>query len=716
MIRITDRIFLDIRIDGNPIPEAFNLINTIALTEGNGALFPACTIQFNDLSGYLKDQLNLVDGNQLSVTVGKQEANVSTVTRQYRLFGSRAPSTPVGSIIKIVGIYDAPAFTMSNARESFQGSSSQVLQEIAQLCKLEFDGPSVKTDDAQTWLNICKTRSAFVQDIARRGYIDPHSAMACTLTSLGVLKYKNLAEVIEQTPKFSILHNVLPGGDKGSVYLVKQARDSSTSGMVNSWQNYGSTKIIHSLTGTNEVEDKLEVKTSGKYLAINQQVADTVHMSRVDYAPLDCSNVHAKYERALYQNVRLLSLFCERQSILVTECTDVQLFDTVYYRQADADLMKPAEQSDIYIVVGKSVFVKGGQSYAERLELIRMSVTNKGAAPLATQDPTSLRENVLPESYVNPTISTALSTATTIAKLAQMFSSMTSPVSMAFAGLGMLSNFSGSSSLQLNSLVGLMGSGLGNSANKSITALQMVNTPSGHLSSTLTNLAGNYSSIDQNLALILQQISTLPQVDQQRILSAGLLKASLFNPNGVILSLASAFPMLKTVAQVSSVYSSVQQNVNRNSEYLTNANPSAAQHIQTYNEHADNIATQYSSLCTSTNNIWNKCVSIANGQPVPNDLYNYTDHTEVLDNLANQSLTVPPGGRNKVMPVITTANNIADLLQRTDNRRNLLWMYPPSPINKTYRYTVAEMPGALTEMQSNTKMLGLVHSENTLGT
>jgi hypothetical protein len=716
MILISDKLFMDVKIDGNPIPDSFNLIQTVSLTEGNGTLFPACKIVFNDLSGNLTDSLNLTDGNSISITVGKSVDDVSTVTRQYRVFGMRQSISPAGPQMTVVCIYDAPAFTTANVREGFAGTSTQVMEKIADECKLIYDGPTGSTNDNQNWLNVCRNRATFVQDLARHGYIDAHSGMACALTSLGVLKYKNLLYLMEKTPRFTLYHNVPQGEQKDTEYLVRQARDSSQAGMMNSWQNYGSTKVVHSLSGVDTLEEKLEVKTSGKYLPINQQVSDTVKRARVDHSPLDCSNVHRMYERALYQNVKLLGLFVEKVSVLVTVATDIQLFDTVYYRQADSDITKPAEPSDIYLVVGKSVHVKGSQTYAERLEIVRMSVNNKGKAALETQDPTSLRDSSIPESYTNPTIFTAANTASIVALVAGIFSTISNPTRTAYGALSQLGNLTQASSVQLGNLVNMLGgTGITNNPKTVVTTLQLLNNPASLLSNSISNIAASYVNIDNNLGTAMKQVEQLPPAQQATISRAGLQQASLFNPAGAVTSLAVALPILKSLSQMSSAYSSVNRDLTKHSAELIKANPDAAQHIAAFGEHSANITTQYESLSTSTNSIWNKVISITNNKPIPVDLYNYTKNTQTLDDLADTSLEVPPGQRYKVTQLNSTVNSMSGIFQSLDASRKLLWMYPAFPISKTNRYSSAELPGALATMNNNASMLGLITRENTLG-
>ncbi len=684
------------------------------MTEGNGTLFPACAITFNDLSGYLTSTLNLTDGNSIVITAGKSAKDVSTVSRQYRVFGVKKQASTAGAQLTVIGLYDAPNFITANATEGYCGTTDKVLEKVCERCKLYFDGPENEMKDAQTWLCVSKTRAAFVQDVVRHGYQDEYSAMAFVLTSLGILKYKNIMQHIEYTkPKYTLYHNVPPSDDGTTMYRVKQAKNGSTAGMVNNWQNYGSTRVQHSLAGTAVVHNKLDVKTSGKYLAINKQVSDTVGRSRLECSPLDSSNTNSVYERALYQNLRFISLFCERESVLLTEISDIQLFDIVIYRQADADISIAAEPSDIYIVVGKSVLVKGSQTYAERLELARMSVTNKGQAQLATQDPSTLREYSTPESLINPTIATALQSFPLVSKITQMFAPIVGPVLGAYSNMSGLSTYTSAASMPLTSLVGtIAGPGLMSNPTQSISMLRQLNNPTQYLSQSVVGLANNYGQIDGCLGNAMTQLSGLSSVEQSTVLRSGLMPAALFNPTGVVTSLAMAFPMLRSLSQVSGVFSAVCTAFNQSQSGLVAVDPTCGQDIRNLNTHVNNINAGYSSVSTSTNNLWNRSIAIANHTEVPSDLYSY-DHTRILNDLGEQSLQKPAGGRYKVTPLTDTSNSVSSLLQTTDANRNLLWMNPSTVINKLpIPYTPQELPSALVSMKADTTQLEYLTTEN----
>lgn len=408
MICISGRIFIKLKIDGNDITFAPNLVSRITMTEGMGALSPAIELILNDYSGTLNSDLALTDGNEILVTVGKTPESINTQSRQYRLFGSKQRTSAMGPHMQVVGIYDAPGYLTGSVTESFEANTRDVLEKVAGKCKLRIAEGSVKsTEDKQIWLNVAKSRAAFMQEMVRHGRVGDKSAMMLMLNSLGELRYVDMTELIE-TPKEKIkkmfLHNVPEGSEDGQVYTVREARDYSVSGMMNTWNNYGSTRMAHSLSGTQKEFKSVEVSSASGFLPINEEVSKTVQKARIDYSPLDCGNNHDNYYKALYQNIKLLSLFSEHMSILTTEQTDVQLLDVVIYRQANADLKTPVNKSDIYIVIGKTILVKGGANYAERIELVRRSLPMKGESKLAGTDIDSnaAAANPMPDSLVNP--------------------------------------------------------------------------------------------------------------------------------------------------------------------------------------------------------------------------------------------------------------------------------------------------------------------------
>lgn len=421
MIVIKDKIFIDIKIDGKSL-DGPNLVSSILMLEGTPVTAPSIKMVLVDHGGMLTKDLCLTDANEITVTVGKTPDDIKTITRKYRSFNVNQQHGPDGPVLVVLGVYNAPKYTMAAARDSYEGTSSQVLKQLSASCGLDYDGPESfngrTMDDSQVWLNVAKSRASFAQHmVAKHAYQDDYSAMSAALTSLGVLRYRNLMDVIS-TPvdeiKYMFALNIMPGEEDKSareVYIVNKTKEFSQAGVMNNLHNYGSVQVSDGVSGQTAVEEKLDVKTSAPFLAINGTVSEEIgQATRLSYGLLDCGNVHAKYYRAEYQNVRQLALFTERLSVIVDVPTEVQLYDPVIYAQGQNYEARAVRNTDVYVVVGKTLFVQKGSIYGERIELVRMSITEKGEAELKAAEPTLARESSVPEVTLDPTATVAANT------------------------------------------------------------------------------------------------------------------------------------------------------------------------------------------------------------------------------------------------------------------------------------------------------------------
>jgi hypothetical protein len=409
MLNIQDKVFVSISIDDQEVP--YSNLMTIDLTEGNAALMPALKIVMSDpASVYKTGDHALTDGNKISIVIAKSINDNKVAVRKYRLFAHKASDNPLNPVMTLVGILDAPKFTTSSVIEAYEGTSDDVLRTVAANGGLTYSGlkefNGVTAGDSQVWRNVGKNRAVFVQEIARRGWVNNRSGMMCCPTSYGELRYRNLMDVINSKldkVKFALLHNALNSDtDKNrKCYVVRQAKDHSAAGIMASWTNYGSTRTQPTLDGDGKSLTSMEVKLPGSFLAINKEISDMVGRARRDIAPVDRGNVHEKHEEAVYQNIKALALFSQKMSLLTEEVTELQLLDPVIYRQEDADFTKPVSNSDIYIVVGKTIVIRAGAFYGERIEIERFSLTMKGTADLKMPGTTPSEKGMLPDVTIN---------------------------------------------------------------------------------------------------------------------------------------------------------------------------------------------------------------------------------------------------------------------------------------------------------------------------
>lgn len=617
MLNIAGRIFVNIQIDGNDLPHSPNLIERIIMTEGMGALSPAIELILNDYAGSLSKELALTDGNELLVTIGKTPQDLNTHSRQYRLFGMRSLTTANGPRMQIIGIYDAPGYLTGSVRESFKSTTSEVMAAIASRCKLKYLGPEKfngrKTNDNQVWLNVAKSRAMFVQRTARHGFIDEHSAMYATLTSLGELRYLDLNEVIE-TPKekikFIFVHNTYPQGkDDEIVYIVGEAKTRSTAGLMNTWQNYGSTHIEHNLNGEKTTHEKVEVKTTAEYLPINSTVMKTVDRSRMEYSPLDCGNTNKNFNKAQYQNLKLLSLFTEHVSILTTQVTEVQQLDTVIYRQANHDPKTPVSNSDIYIVLGKSIVCQSG-NYVERIELVRHNITEKGATELATEDSATTTSNPSTlESMIDPTSKMGGDSLPKTTALAAIVAPAQTALNSAKGSMHDLNNagqFATPSLKGTTSSLKELRNGV-KDARRVVHELRGTIASMKHYATVGRNFASQMKNSAQGMKDFAKNVKNYP---------TALRSAAMTSKRGLINTFTHSLSGVKQNLQLSALTRPLRRELDLNMDAIRTVVGGEAV-VRDFNNEANRIESNSRSSVQSAASIWNSSLSVLNGKDVP---------------------------------------------------------------------------------------------------
>ena len=684
MLVINGRIFIDVKIDQKSLDNAPDVFDTLILTESIVGLFPGASLTLNDYSGQLGKQLALTEGNEILVTVGRSPSDMNTISRQYRMYQPKTEASAFGPQIKVSCIYDAPKYISEAAIEYYSGTSSQVLQKIADKCNLYYCGPEKyngrSMNDNQKWWNINRSRAMFAQqNVARHGYQDPHSAMCSALTSMGELRYRNLMDVIERPLDqikylFSQSSPLSDEDKKRHTFLVDAARGYSDAGLINNWQNYGSTRIVHSQSGVEEIEESVDVKTSGKYLAINDQVSKTIGRARYDHSLLDCGNVSDRYERAFYQNVKQLGLFSERLSILVSESTPVQLLDAVLYRESFMDQKDTSNTSDVYIVIGKTIYVKGGQYYAERIELARMSLTEKGESALkCAPTPDQAAKDAIPEASIDVT---AMSTPTTPGVAAKQLDKVKEIQADAKAVDAAAKTAKTDSLKVAKATVNIVRSAIKLAAIFKAGAAGIKGNPQNALSvlSDATGSLLNYNKVVGGFSNSYAQagVSYLEYANKRLTdpkFNEAVRVATLLKPGGLAsnqAAIAGAVALNKKTNEIfnsgASVYSSGEAIAALRKE------PGGTQALDTFNARIDEMNDNTQKINSGVTNMWNGSLSLATGKPVPPSLAAQPESSASLYSFVGGSLAQPSTYESKVKPPDDVkADFMSRLFRKTDN-------------------------------------------------
>lgn len=390
-------------IEGSRVPPTMNFVDTIFIQDGFSIPIPVLQLILKDQRGTLSEDMNLQDGTLVTIKLGKTREKVKT--RKFRVFSFRKETTAAGPQLVVTCILDAPKWTAGVFTESIRGTSASVLGQLAARAGLKYDGPT-STDDVMTWLNVNKTRSAFSEDIAMRGYGSNQTCMARLVTIDYELKYKDLFDVLKKEPKWSMLQNSPEGAAKATPVVIRETQDASSAGFGTHMMNYGQKQYEHSLNNSGQLSTlTLDAPLLGAALPVNEDVRGQISErgAKVNYTgfdtgtePAPASNIHQYYEKALYQNARYLGLFSERINLLTDEYTEVTTFDCCEYQHADQDNQefKPSKAlGGKWLIGGKTMWIKAGHKYSEIFYLYRPAVMETGASNAAGNEKTNSQQN-----------------------------------------------------------------------------------------------------------------------------------------------------------------------------------------------------------------------------------------------------------------------------------------------------------------------------------
>lgn len=382
-LHIEDYIYLTLQVEGKDVSNSLNMIYSISIHENIMQHVPVMQFTFTDFGNELVKKLALSEATKVKITVGKTQANA--VPREFRLFGFKQVAQREGPKLVANFILDCPKFATSSVTESYEGKSSDVIQELAGKCGLTAKDPT-KTNDKQVWLNFGSTRASFLDDMTMHSFKDESACMIQALTTEKKLIYKDAMEELTKD-NAKVVFSLNAGKDQGKRTIqVREIRDVSTSGAMNNWFNYGWKYPEHSLKGKEKLNKTYKAKiTSGK-LPINSDVKGAVQHAKLEYCSrLDCRNTHDNYNTAYYNNLRGRGLLSNKIHILIEEPSKVDLLDLVEYKHKMVD-GQMGKATGKYLITAKVIFVTNGSHYYEKLELTRAVITEPGATPLASSD------------------------------------------------------------------------------------------------------------------------------------------------------------------------------------------------------------------------------------------------------------------------------------------------------------------------------------------
>ena len=384
MAGFVDQVDYAIKINGEPAEPSSGGSGTHTLVQNFLYATPFLKTTLNDTANSLSKGQQLAEGTKLSVQFRPSHKTAAPFYDFLLMLpegNQTARQTEGGSTQTWWAFLDVPQYWTSVDVHAVKGTSSKAMQYIAG--KVGLKAKVDNTSDAMTWLNATGTYHQFAKSIAAHAWVDNHSAMCFGVTPDKTLHFYDLTRRMQQPPKITLLLG-LDKGAGGTEFRVFWSRFHSDGATANSFFNYGWDFVAPTTEGgTAPRHQNVEVKKQGPNIAMNSEVKGRVGTAMMTHTALDCGNTHKNYEKARYQNARLLALFSETLDVGVQGYTDVNLFDVVDVRvaatQTSTELLY---HSGKYLVIGKAQHLNNSRSYTERLVLARAATSRRGTTHL----------------------------------------------------------------------------------------------------------------------------------------------------------------------------------------------------------------------------------------------------------------------------------------------------------------------------------------------
>jgi len=364
--RINEQLTGALFIAGQEFPLDYgNAMKTLHLRASSLITLPELVLNFVDTLNQMPNY-GLQDGAQILIQINGGELQL---TRKFRVQRWRRTPAPQGFNYLLECYQDAPKYWLGTDHASYQGSSAQVLQEIASSCGLGWHDKNSNTSDAMLWMQSNRTFGNFARDIARHGYISDTSHMVLAVDSSGKLRYRDINA--NPSPRVTVGYQV-PFGGVTDFQQIVDFTPMTNSGTTNAIGGYAHSRYVQPVadgsSSIDQLEDELQFTPDAKYLLLSQDVRTKMGSGSVSFAPIDFGNTHDNYERAFYQNSRYNLLNSLAGEFLFPFQTAWEPFDNF-------SLALPAELDSTqyggeYTVRDKIIFIQGS-TYNEKIIAVK---------------------------------------------------------------------------------------------------------------------------------------------------------------------------------------------------------------------------------------------------------------------------------------------------------------------------------------------------------
>lgn len=367
--------YISLMIDGKSLPPSPGLIRSVDIIE-NVFSIPCALMVFIDRNNVLRDKNAIVDGTQITITMGSKIENAETFT--FATFGVKEFDEGGLRGLRVLAAINATKFIYDTKGFSVRGTSIQALQKICDSTGFTLDS-NVQTDDNMLWLSATQSPKRFTHEIEQHMWINEDALPKVAISTDKKIIVRDINAELNKQAEYVMCFNV---AHEGNELAIKEFRPKSVSGVMNGVSNYGERLLWTSSDGkTNELKG---VSVKGKDpLNVNSDIREGIVGTRQAYAkPTNDINLHKNFQYAYYNWKRQSMAYTESaRALYVGGVSGIPLLSCVEARtsfpQRDGNGVTDYKTSGNWIVIGRTRSYRDS-SYAESFLLSRNFTPVKG--------------------------------------------------------------------------------------------------------------------------------------------------------------------------------------------------------------------------------------------------------------------------------------------------------------------------------------------------
>jgi len=383
-LAISNQLQLSLRIDGFEIPLGASPDLRLFINQSCRQLLPTIKINIPDVANAFGKTLPVNDGSSIEAEFNDDKRPAFQGSAVFRAFGTphRQPSGQM-MLYNMVGLLDALPYIRGNPPNSLDGTSVQVMQNVAKAMNFNYVG-NVATNDQMMWRPGRKTWGTFTRHTAMHGWISDKSALATAVDEQRQLHYVDINDLFANAKvKARIIYGA--GAQNATSqqvpnFVATEYRAVNRSGMLNNWHGYGLRMTQHGINGAVDKFRNITAMKLNNVLDINKDIlGQLAGRARIDLPPIDTGNTHDFFLQARHHNMRSLATYSQNVYVLVPVTTGLNVFDMV---ELDARLGANSpdySSSGLYCITNMTRALVNSR-YCERLELTSAGPQNDNSS------------------------------------------------------------------------------------------------------------------------------------------------------------------------------------------------------------------------------------------------------------------------------------------------------------------------------------------------